>query len=160
MMRPMTSRRRSLLCGTLLLVFLEVGCSENLEVQPSFQPQEAPRKHAPLGSVPQESRAILVSPPKKTAKQIQRGEALFEINCSHCHGKKGAGDGPVAKHIVVPPADLRSGDVQKKSDSELYRIVTDGRGRMPAFHGEISAEERWAIVYFVKSFGNVTEHRF
>lgn len=152
-MRPIFPER-SLLVGALLLsVFLEAGCSENMAVQPSFQPQEGPRKHSPPGSIPQESRSISISPPPRTPKTLRIGAELFEVNCSHCHGKEGEGNGPVARHLIVPPENLRSAQIQSKPLAEIYDIVTNGREMMPAFERTASTEERWAVAYFVKSFG-------
>lgn len=128
------------------------GCSRDMADPPSFPPQAGPRLHSPAGSVPRESREALVSIPPPTAERVGRGAALFEINCSHCHGKTGLGNGPVASHLVGPPANLRSKEVQAHPAPKIYEIVTKGQGLMPAFKGELSAEERWAVAYFVKSF--------
>lgn len=35
------------------------------------------------------------------------GAALYRRNCATCHGSAGAGDGPAAADLPVPPADLR-----------------------------------------------------
>lgn len=138
--------------GMVLILGLP-GCSRDMAEQPSFQPQEAPRLHSPERSIPRRSRAVLLSPPAQTPEQIERGAALFDINCSHCHGKVGLGDGPAGRHLVLPPFNLRADQTQQRSTQELYDILTEGRVVMPAFEGLLSAEERWAIVYFVKSFG-------
>lgn len=129
------------------------GCSRDMQEQPSFQPQEAPRLHSPEGSIPQKSRSVLLTLPTPTPERITRGAALFEINCSHCHGKVGLGDGPVGRHLVLPPFNLRADPTQRRPAEEIYTIVTDGRVVMPSFKGVLSAEERWEVAYFVKSFG-------
>lgn len=140
----------AVLAGSLITGI--TGCSRDMAEQPSFSPQEAPRLHSPVGSVPLKSREELASVPPATPAMISRGGALFEINCTHCHGKAGLGDGPVAAYLVGPPANLRSKEVQRHPAPEIYEIVTRGQGPMPAFKGELSAEERWAVAYFVKSF--------
>jgi mono/diheme cytochrome c family protein len=129
------------------------GCSKDMQDQPSFQPQEGPRLHSPVGSVPRESREALVSIPPSTPERVSRGAALFEINCSQCHGKAGLGDGLVGVHLIVPPANLHSNETAGQPASHIYEVVTKGKELMPAFKGELSAEERWAVAYFVKSFG-------
>ena len=35
------------------------------------------------------------------------GAALYRDNCATCHGTAGAGDGPMAAGLPVPPRDLR-----------------------------------------------------
>ncbi len=42
---------------------------------------------------------LLVSPPMS-------GGDLFRFYCASCHGREGKGDGPVARALVRPPADL------------------------------------------------------
>jgi len=141
------------LAGILLLVVAGSGCSRDMQEQPSFQPQEAPRKHSPAGSVPIKSREILLSPAPMTAERIEQGAAIFKTNCSPCHGQNADGTGPVARYLVLPPFNLRSALTQGKTVSEIYTIVTNGRIVMPSFKGELSAEERWEAAYFVKSLG-------
>jgi mono/diheme cytochrome c family protein len=127
------------------------GCSKDMQDQPSFEPQEAPRKYSPTGSVPRESRSIVLTAPNKTEESLRQGASLFAINCAHCHGVHGNGDGPVAGYLKEMPANLQALEVQRKPEIELYAIVTSGKDAMPPFRGELSAQERWAIVYFVTS---------
>lgn len=139
------------LCGIALLL-AAAGCGEDMQEQPSFQSQEGLRRHSPEGSVPQTSRSVLLSPPASSPELVRRGASLFEVNCSHCHGKQGLGDGPAGKFLALPPFNLRADQTQQRSPDEIFEILTDGRIVMPAFKGVLSAEERWAIAYFVKSF--------
>lgn len=37
----------------------------------------------------------------------ETGARLYDRNCVACHGSTGAGDGPLARDLPVPPADLR-----------------------------------------------------
>ena len=40
-------------------------------------------------------------------KQIERGRALYVEYCASCHGASAQGDGPVARALTTPPANLR-----------------------------------------------------
>jgi mono/diheme cytochrome c family protein len=40
-------------------------------------------------------------------KQIRRGRALYVEYCASCHGSSAEGDGPVARALSTPPANLR-----------------------------------------------------
>ena len=40
-------------------------------------------------------------------KDVTDGKQLFLRYCASCHGTSGAGDGPVAKSLRKPPANLR-----------------------------------------------------
>jgi mono/diheme cytochrome c family protein len=43
----------------------------------------------------------------KDAKDVADGQHDFERYCASCHGKEGTGNGPVAKSLAKPPANLR-----------------------------------------------------
>ena len=135
----------------LVMCLAAAGCSSNMTDQPSYQPQEPPRLQSPSGSVPRPSRALPEDPPPRTDDRLQRGARLFRVNCAHCHGQTGEGDGPVAPYLSYPPVNLHASHVQAKPEPALYAILTDGLDVMPAFRGILSAEERWAVVYLVKS---------
>jgi mono/diheme cytochrome c family protein len=136
-----------LLCGVQ-------ACSRDMQEQPSYQPQEAPRLHSPAGSVPRDSRAV--RKPLPTQQVFDAGARLFRINCAHCHGRDGTGNGPVVAYLKEKPADLLDPDVQALSKEALYDTVTyglafEGRDVMPPFKGEMSTEERHSVVSYVKS---------
>ncbi len=78
------------------------------------------------------------------------GENVYKAKCATCHGPDGSGNTPVGKSLQV--ADLRSAAVQSKSDAELTQSVTDGKGNMPGFKGNITDDEIHAVVTFVRTF--------
>ncbi len=78
------------------------------------------------------------------------GADVYKAKCAACHGQDGSGNTPVGKSLQV--ADLRSAAVQSKSDAELIQSVTEGKGNMPAFKGNISDDEIHAVVTFVRTF--------
>lgn len=130
------------------------ACSRDMQEQPSYQPQEAPRLHSPKGSVPRDRRLMRTFLTSHEA--LDEGARLFRINCAHCHGRDGTGNGPVVAYLKEQPADLRDPYVQGLSEAALYDTVTyglavEGRDVMPAFQGELSAKERHSVVTYVKS---------
>lgn len=138
-------------CLVLAVSLAASACSENMTEQPSYRPQEPPRLHSPSGSVPRISRVHRRQTPPGAEDRNQHGERLFRINCAHCHGSTAEGDGPVAPYLPAPPANLRAPHAQEKPASALYAIITDGVEVMPAFKGELSSDERWALVDFIRS---------
>lgn len=142
-------------CAALALSSI-TACSRDMEEQASYQSQEAPRKHSPPGSIPLNSRAIRSSVPVTPDEQLDAGKRLFRINCIHCHGSNGGGDGPVAGYLRELPKNLQAPHVQRQSVDDLYAIVTDGKDLMPSFKGELSATERWAVAQYVTSLSPAT----
>jgi mono/diheme cytochrome c family protein len=76
------------------------------------------------------------------------GATVFKSKCVTCHGSDGAGTA-VGKSLKV--ADLRSDEVQKKPDAELIQSVSDGKGNMPGFKGNLTDEEIHAAITFVRT---------
>jgi mono/diheme cytochrome c family protein len=67
------------------------------------------------------------------------GQDTFDAYCAPCHGKSGAGDGPVAASLKVPTADLRRLALARAGvfpRAEIIAFVT-GKGRPIAAHGTI-----------------------
>lgn len=130
------------------------GCSRDMQEQPSYQPQEAPRLHSPLGSVPRDSRSVI----RRTdaPATLNEGGRLFRINCSHCHGMDGMGNSPVVPFLKEKPANLLTPEIQELSEDAIYDTVTygltvEGKDVMPPFKGELSADERRAVAAYVKT---------
>ena len=76
--------------------------------------------------------------------------ALYAKNCSSCHGESGRGDGPSGLFLKRKPADLRSDGVRKMSDDEIFDRITEGKPPMPGFGRRLSAEDRRALVRYVR----------
>jgi len=69
--------------------------------------------------------------------------------CKACHGDDGSGNTPAGK--TVKAADLRSDEVQKKSDAELSATVINGKGKMPSFKSSLSQQQVKDVVAFVRT---------
>lgn len=77
------------------------------------------------------------------------GAAIYKSKCAMCHGPDGAGQTTMGKNLKL--RDLRSADVQKQSDADLTKIITDGKGKMPSYKGKVSDAEIHALVAFIRS---------
>ena len=65
------------------------------------------------------------TPPPAVIKAV--GQDLFEKKCVACHGISGRGDGEAAKVLNPKPKDLTSKEVQSKTDSELKKVLVEGK---------------------------------
>lgn len=78
------------------------------------------------------------------------GTALFKAKCAPCHGENGAGDTAVGKNLKVKP--LAAAEVQKLTDAELTKVISDGKGKMPPFGKRVTADEIKALVAHIRTF--------
>jgi hypothetical protein len=70
----------------------------------------------------------------------ERMDTLYAQRCLNCHGAAGRGDGPMAASLPVRTPDFRD-TVQRKSNSQIRRIIAEGRGVMPAFEPALRPSE-------------------
>jgi len=58
---------------------------------------------------------------------VAAAQATFKTKCAGCHGADGKGK------EALKTQDLGSADVQKMSDADLSAIISNGKGKMPAY---------------------------
>lgn len=73
---------------------------------------------------------------------------VYKANCALCHSANGSGDSASGKALKAK--DLRSPEVQGKSDAELAEVIAKGRGKMPAFGQKLSADQIKSLVAFIR----------
>jgi len=101
--------------------------------------------------------SFYASPTGFSVQSIAAGEALFLQNCSSCHGLDGHGDGPAAKDLQPPPADLTAGHIYAHSDGDLFWWITHGIGdAMPAFGATLDPTGRWNLIDFIHANADAT----
>ena len=79
------------------------------------------------------------------------GAALFKSKCAMCHGPDGSGQTPMGKSLKLK--DLHSAEVQKMTDKELFMLISDGKGKMPAFKAKLTQADIDAVVSYIHSLG-------
>jgi hypothetical protein len=70
----------------------------------------------------------------------ERMDLIYNQRCVNCHGPNGRGDGLISASLATRPPDFRD-TVQHKSNSQIRRIISDGRGVMPAFDPALRPSE-------------------
>ncbi len=100
------------------------------------------------------------SKPPPSRKLLALGKQIYNRQCAACHGVNGRGDGEAAYLLYPKPRDfvmtryrLVSTWDRKPTDQDLFNTITRGMpgSAMPSW-GHLPEKQRWALVYYVKSF--------
>jgi mono/diheme cytochrome c family protein len=86
-----------------------------------------------------------------TASAQTDSKTQYSRNCSLCHGPDGRAQTPMGKSLKA--SDLTSQQVQSKSDSELYKQIANGKGKMAAYEGILGKQGVQSMVKYVRSLG-------
>jgi mono/diheme cytochrome c family protein len=114
------------------------------------------------GQQPAAAPAALVIPPEAVhmtnpVKPTSEGKAhaakMYGYDCLMCHGANGNGKGELAVQLKM---DLRDWSdpaaLQTKTDGELFYIIKNGVGQMPAEGDRAKTDDLWNMVVLVRSF--------
>jgi cytochrome c6 len=83
------------------------------------------------------------------ARSQGAGEALYKTKCAACHGPDGKGETTIGKANKV--RDLGSAEVQKQSDDEVTVVISNGKGKMPAYGKSLKADQVKDLVAYIRS---------
>lgn len=91
----------------------------------------------------------LSNPLLPTKAVLELGKKKFLTFCSPCHGNFADGDSRLNGQFPNPPT-LHSERARNFSDGMIFHIITNGQNVMPSYASQITREERWAIVNYVR----------
>jgi len=93
---------------------------------------------------------------------IAKGKEIYATRCALCHGEKGDGKGPAAVNLPLKPPDLTDQEmVAEMAGAYWFWRVSEGGlvepfrskgSAMPAWKGELSREDRWAVIAYAHTF--------
>jgi hypothetical protein len=87
-----------------------------------------------------------------TPKLLALGRKRFDITCATCHGPVGDGVSIVATQMSLrPPPSLLARNYVEKPSGYIYEVVTKGFGLMASYAAELTVEERWAVVAYLRA---------
>jgi mono/diheme cytochrome c family protein len=81
---------------------------------------------------------------------LERGRQRYVIYCQPCHDARGEGKGILFQRGNVPTASFHQEKILKYPDGQMFDIITNGMGLMPAYRWPIPPSDRWAIIAYVR----------
>jgi mono/diheme cytochrome c family protein len=95
--------------------------------------------------------AATVFPFRVDATVMARGRDRFDIFCAPCHGRTGQGDGMVVLRGYRRPPSLHQDRLRDAPPGHFFDVITNGFGAMPEYAAQVKAEDRWAIVAYMRA---------
>ncbi len=95
---------------------------------------------------------------KINQETMDRGEQRFNIYCAACHGLTGDGNGLVTQRAMslqqgtwTQPTSIHADAVAIQPVGRIFNTISNGIRKMPGYKEQITAEDRWAIVLYLKA---------
>jgi mono/diheme cytochrome c family protein len=89
------------------------------------------------------------NPTLDAGSTLARGDTVYQVFCTLCHGMNGDGNGTVGRRVGAP--SLLTERARALTDGHIYSVVRYGRGVMPRYGDKIfRASDRWAVVNYVR----------
>jgi mono/diheme cytochrome c family protein len=166
--------RKVFFAGLVGFAFLTaLGCRQDMHDQPRYHAmREAPffsdaRSARPLvegtvarghlredellytGKTNGETAAVFPFP--VDAAVMARGRERYDVFCSPCHGRTGQGDGMVVLRGYRRPPSMHQDRLRNAPAGHFFDVITNGFGAMPEYAVQVKAEDRWAIVAYLRA---------
>jgi mono/diheme cytochrome c family protein len=115
----------------------------------ALMPQQAPPPDKPMPA----DAATLTNPVTPTPESEAHAKMLYGIDCAMCHGANGNGKGDLVADMNLSMKDFTDPAALKDMpDGELFYIIKNGKGKMPAEGDRAKDDVVWNLVIYVRSF--------
>ena len=142
----------------ICLFFLTAGI---FWAQENKKPESKPAENqtATAGGFPHNynitpEQAAKKNPVRFTDFSVEKGKKIFSTQCSMCHGKNadGKGDPDFLAEIKATPPDFTNPDtLKKRTDGELFAIITTGSETMPGQTDRMKDRHKWDLINYLRS---------
>ncbi len=86
---------------------------------------------------------------------VEQGKVIYSKNCVKCHGVNAGGLSPKLTGLKKWTSNLILG-LKNHTDGDFFWKIQNGKGAMPSFRNELSDEDIWNLINFIKSLDNKT----
>jgi mono/diheme cytochrome c family protein len=171
--RPQFSRPAPFFSGLLLMSALLVGCRQDMHDQPKMFPLRSTSLFPDGRSVrPQATGTVARSqrettgyfatgmvdgaegdglPFKATEEVLRRGQERYNIFCTPCHSRVGNGKGMIVQRGYYQATSFHSDRLRRAPLGHFFTVISNGYGAMPDYSSQISPQDRWAIVAYIRA---------
>jgi hypothetical protein len=91
------------------------------------------------------------------ARVLSRGRERYDIYCSPCHGRTGAGDGMVVRRGFRRPPSYHDDRLRNAPVGHFVDVMTNGFGAMLDYRQQVEPRDRWAIAAYIRAL-QLSEH--
>jgi mono/diheme cytochrome c family protein len=95
---------------------------------------------------------VVLSAGAGSAADAKAGKIVYDKSCKSCHGADGTPNPAIEKMLKVQMWDLKSKEVQSRSDADLRKADVEGEGKMKPVSGITGAAVDDLLAY-VRSLG-------
>ena len=169
-----TSLHRIASAGLAALSVLSLaGCRQDMHNQPKFYPQRGTDFYADGRSVrPQAQNTVARGQLDATSyfmtgfqggkegdgmpmpvdiALLQRGQQEYNVYCTACHSRVGNGGGIVVQRGYRPAGNFHTDRLRAMPLGHFYNVIANGYGAMPDYSAQLTVEERWAVVAYIRA---------
>lgn len=86
-----------------------------------------------------------------TRATLDRGQERYNIFCAPCHSEIGDGRGMVVQRGHRQPPSFHIDRLRQAPPGYVFDVITNGFGAMPDYRSQITPEDRWAVVAYLKA---------
>ena len=167
-------------CSALIVVFvISSACRQDMHDQPKYVPLRGTDFFGDRRSArPLDERTVArghlhddvlletgkagsadadVFPFRVDARVLARGRERYDIYCSPCHGRTGAGDGMVVQRGFRRPVSYHDERLRQAPVGHFVDVMVNGFGAMTDFADRLDARDRWAVAAYIRAL-QLSEH--
>ncbi len=89
-----------------------------------------------------------------TKENIERGKAIYDKMCTHCHGKNGHGDGKIAQNEFILGIPDYATKLKDLAEGKMFHSITYGKGLMGSHASQLTPKERWQVIDYIHIMQN------
>ena len=149
------------------------GCRQDMQDQPKFFPQRGTSLFADGRSArPQVENTVARGqlhedsyfysgmtggkegdgmPFAVTPELMARGQERYNVYCTPCHSRVGNGAGMIVQRGYRPAGNFHTDRLRNAPLGHFFNVMTNGYGAMPDYSAQLTPEDRWAVVAYIRA---------